>query len=213
MKTWYHRKVKNSWQWIGFDFLFRLLPFSLLIVLSYLFIPDIRGEFFLVNMNFYSWILTIVLCLIILVWSFLSQKRTENGYIHKLHHHHYKHLMKKNRKQTSVILYKILLSAPITSFFCFVLFPALLRHYLPFHDVFLIFPAALLFPLQNIFLEGHSGRNFFWQTFVSIWLIMFTYVIQSALFPLLISICLAFGQLYISKPISKGSTLATEKAN
>jgi hypothetical protein len=61
--------------------------------------------------------------------------------------------------------------------------------------------ASFLYPLEFIFIEGHSSRHFFWQTIACLWILMITYVIRSFVFPVFMCMVLATSQLYAAKQI------------
>ncbi|MDD4615071.1 MAG: hypothetical protein PHI40_06690 [Caldisericia bacterium] len=201
MTDWLHHKAKTAFQWIGFDFVFRILVYGIFITLGILFLPRILPSLYLVNMNQYAWALTIVLSIGIVLWAVLSYRRRRSNYQDKLSHHHYKHKNHQAKKSRWITFYKVLISAPITAFFCLVFLPALLQHFAPIHNIFVLIVSAFIYPFEFVLIEGHSFRNFFWQSICCLWILMITYTIRSFVFPLFISTVLAASQLYSSKQI------------
>jgi hypothetical protein len=202
MIDWLHKKAKTRLQWVLLDFFIRVISLVVLIALGIYFLPDIIPSLYIINMNSYAWILTIVLSLLIVAWGLYSYRFRKNNFQDKLSHHHYKTWNHKARKPIWISLYKIFISVPVTSFFCLVFLPALMLHFSPFHDILTLVIGSILYPLEFIFIEGHSARHFFWQTIACLWILMITYVIRSFVFPVFMCMIMSVSQLYASKRIA-----------
>ncbi len=201
MTDWLHYKAKNSFQWIGLDFVFRIRLYGIVIVVGVYFLPNILPSLYLVNMNQYAWALTFVLSCGILLWATLSYRKRRSNFKDKLSHHHYKHQNHRSKKSRWIVVYKVFISAPVTSFFCLVFIPALLQHFAPIHNIFVLIISAFIYPFEFMFIEGHSSRYFFWQTICCLWILLIIYVIRSFVFPVFICTVLAASQMYAKKQI------------
>ena len=200
-----HNNAKNSWQWIGLDFSLRLIPFTLIIFLVIQFKPSILDNMYLSKMDLSGWTLLSVLTIFTLLWSFFSHYKKQENFKLKLKHHHYKYLASKKHNNSYVTIYKIFVSFPITFFFCFIFLPAIFQHFLPFPNIFILIASSIIYPIEYMFIEGHSARSFFFLLFVSIWLLFATYWLKSFLFIMLFGPVLSFSQTYTNKPLHRSN--------
>jgi hypothetical protein len=197
-----HKNAKNSWQWIGLDFSFRLIPFVLIMLLGIYAVPSILDHMYLSQMSLSGWFLLSISIIFILFLSFYSQYKKEQNLKMKLKHHHYKHLASRKHNNTRIAIYKIFISCPITVFLCFVFLPSIFQHFLPLPNIFALLVSSLAFPIEYIFFEGHSSKKFFFLVIASVWILFATYWLKSFLFIMLLSPVLSFSQIYLHKQLN-----------
>ena len=196
-----HKNAKNSWQWMGLDFSFRLIPMVLIIIFGSYSIPSILDNMYLTSLSFTGWTLLLVSSIFAISWGFVSHQNKKQNFKMKLKHHHYKHLVSRKHVKTNINIYKIFISCPLTIFFCFVFLPSIFQYFLPLPDIFALLFSSLAYPIEYIFIEGHSSKKFFFLLIASIWVLFATYWLKSFLFVMLLSPVLSFSQIYANRPL------------